>query len=259
MSNNNNNTDEIDEYEYVTYADKYFGDHPDNETIYISPIEQLKNEIVLKETQIKSYQMQIKQENNKINYNKELKDNNNNNNTDLLIMESNIRIDNLINELEDLQRELSLLLKKYYKAETEIREKKEIQLQNKRSEYEKIILNVPDKKNEYVKKIQYVDEELNKNHQDIKTINYNLSKIPIFVPKNEGYEIDNGLLGAKRDIYIKLMTKLKNESLRNMVGISKEYNTWKDHYLFDIIKNPGPQFIKHSKSHGFNLSKKNIY
>jgi hypothetical protein len=38
MSNINNNTDEIDEYEYVTYADKYFGDQPDNESIYREPM-----------------------------------------------------------------------------------------------------------------------------------------------------------------------------------------------------------------------------
>jgi hypothetical protein len=78
----------------------------------------------------------------------------------------------------------------------------------------KIILNELDKKNKYIKKKQYVDDELNKYHNDIKKNNYNLSKIPILVPKEEGYEIDNGLLGAKRDINIKLMTKLKNESLK---------------------------------------------
>jgi hypothetical protein len=34
----NNNTHDIDKYEYVTYADKYFGDQPDNETIYTEPM-----------------------------------------------------------------------------------------------------------------------------------------------------------------------------------------------------------------------------
>jgi septal ring factor EnvC (AmiA/AmiB activator) len=34
----NNNTDDIDEYEYITYADKYFGDQPDNEIIHSQPI-----------------------------------------------------------------------------------------------------------------------------------------------------------------------------------------------------------------------------
>jgi hypothetical protein len=256
MSNNNNNTDEIDEYEYVTYADKYFGDQPDNETIHINPIDRLKNEIVLKEAQINSYQTQIKKENNMIKFNNEFKDNNNNNNTDLLIMQSNIRIDNLTNEAKDLKRELNLLRRKYYKAVTENYEKYKIQLQNKRSEYEKIISNEPNKKNEYLKKIKYVDEELNKNLKDIKKVNYNISKIPILVPKNEGYEIDNGLLGAKRDINIKLMAKLKNESLKNFVGISKEHNTWKNHFLFKILRNAGPMFIKHSKTDGFDLSNK---
>jgi hypothetical protein len=32
----NNNADDIDEYEYVTYADKYFGDQIFNETKYTS-------------------------------------------------------------------------------------------------------------------------------------------------------------------------------------------------------------------------------
>jgi hypothetical protein len=30
----NNNTDDIDEYDYVSYADKYFGDQPDHEIIH---------------------------------------------------------------------------------------------------------------------------------------------------------------------------------------------------------------------------------
>jgi hypothetical protein len=49
--------------------------------------------------------------------------------------------------------------------------------------------------------------------------------LPILVPKGGGYEIPNGLIGAKRDINIKLMSKLKNKDIREFVGISKEYNT----------------------------------
>jgi hypothetical protein len=30
----NNNFEDIDEYDYVTYGDKYFGEQPDNETIH---------------------------------------------------------------------------------------------------------------------------------------------------------------------------------------------------------------------------------
>jgi hypothetical protein len=146
----NNNTDDFDKYEYITYADKYFGDQLDNETIYINPIKQLKNEIDLKKVKINSYKSLIEQENNMIDYNNKFRDNNNN--TDLLIMESKIRIDNLTNELKDLEHEQNTSLRKYYKALIENREKYNIQLQNKRSEYEKIILNEPDKKNKYIKK-----------------------------------------------------------------------------------------------------------
>jgi hypothetical protein len=50
-----------------------------------------------------------------------------------------------------------------------------------------------------------------------------LKKLPIVVPRGEGYEIDNGIIGANRDINIKLMSKLKNEKdMRQFVGISKE-------------------------------------
>jgi hypothetical protein len=57
--------------------------------------------------------------------------------------------------------------------------------------------------------------------------------LSILVPKEGGYEIPNGFIGAKRDINIKLMSKLKNEDIRGIVGISKEYNIWKDHFLFE--------------------------
>jgi hypothetical protein len=51
------------------------------------------------------------------------------------------------------------------------------------------------------------------------------------------------------------MAKLKNEELINFVGIIKKYKAWKDHYLFEIKKNTGLQFIKHSKTNGFDLLK----
>jgi hypothetical protein len=252
---NNNNTDYFDEYEYITYADKYFSDQPDNETIYISPIKQLKNEIDLRKVKINSYKTLINQENDMINYNNGFRDNNNNNNTDLLVMESKIRIDNLTNELEDLEREQNTSQRMYCKALIENREKYAIQLQNARLKYKNIILNEPEKKNKYLKNILYVDEELGKNHRDIKSFDYNISKLPILVPKEGGYEIDNGLLGAKRDINIKLMSRLEDEDIRNMVGISGEYNTWKNHFLFKILRNASPELIKHSKTKGFDLSK----
>jgi hypothetical protein len=61
--------------------------------------------------------------------------------------------------------------------------------------------------------------------------------LPILVQKDEGYEIPNGLIGE-------------------FTRISKEYSDWKNHYLFKILKNAGPKFIKHPISDGFDLSKK---
>jgi hypothetical protein len=83
-----------------------------------------------------------------------------------------------------------------------------------------------------------------------------LKRLPILVPRGEGYEIPNGLIGAKRDININLMSKLKNENdIRQFAGISGEYCNWKNHYLFRILKNAGPNFLKHPISEGFLLSK----
>jgi hypothetical protein len=71
----------------------------------------------------------------------------------------------------------------------------------------------------------------------------NALKIAILVPSGKIYEIDNGILRAKRDINIKLMAKLKNEKdMREFAGISGEYSIWKNHFLFKKLRNSGSEF-----------------
>jgi hypothetical protein len=49
------------------------------------------------------------------------------------------------------------------------------------------------------------------------------------------YEIDNGLLGLKHDLFIKLAAKEKHENiLKNMFGLCEETSKWKDHFLLNV-------------------------
>jgi hypothetical protein len=103
-------------------------------------------------------------------------------------------------------------------------------------------------------KQQTIDNMYNAKN-DITDSEEKLLKLSIQVPNNE-YEVDNGILGAKRDINIRLMSKLKNErDMRRFAGISEEYNDWKKHFLFKVLKNIGPKFITYPISNGFILSK----
>jgi hypothetical protein len=55
--------------------------------------------------------------------------------------------------------------------------------------------------------------------------------------------MDNGILGAKRDINLKLITRLKNEKdMKRFAGICKEHSKWKNHFLFKIFRNSSPKF-----------------
>jgi chromosome segregation ATPase len=287
MSNNNNNTDDIDEYEYVSYADKYFGEQLVNETIhtkhpsqpiipefteqdifqkffkeYDSDVTKLRNEIndrqeridiikaVLNDFYDDLTELQTKMRN--------LSNNNNNNNVDLNIADQikfkQLQIDVLTNDIEDLEIEQITSKKKVYTYLIEDRQKYINQLKETCLRYNKIASKEPEEREKYENLIQDLEDEINVINWEIIHYKNIISTLPILVPKVKGYEIQNGLIGAKRDINIKLMSKLKNEEdIRQFTGINGEYNTWKDHFLFEILKNAGPKFIKHSKSKGFDV------
>jgi hypothetical protein len=53
----------------------------------------------------------------------------------------------------------------------------------------------------------------------------------------EKYEVENGLLGLKRDLIIKLAGTQKNEdNLRNIICLCKETSKYKKHFLFNIYR-----------------------
>jgi hypothetical protein len=53
----------------------------------------------------------------------------------------------------------------------------------------------------------------------------------------EQCEVENGLLGLKRDLIIKLAGTQKNEdNLRNLIGLCKETSKYKEHFLFNIYR-----------------------
>jgi chromosome segregation ATPase len=150
---NNNNFEDIDEYEYVTYADKYFGEQQDNESIHTQPIiipefteldifqklfEEYNSKLTKLAREISERQKQInklKEIRNQFNNNltklqtqmRNLSNNNNNNNVNLNIMKQikNIQkhIDNLTNNIEELKDEQIASERIYRKALIEDREK----------------------------------------------------------------------------------------------------------------------------------------
>jgi hypothetical protein len=57
----------------------------------------------------------------------------------------------------------------------------------------------------------------------------------IKVPKK--YEVENGLLGTKPDVLLKLTTPMKREDeLKNLFGIGKEMSVFKDSKLFKMMR-----------------------
>jgi hypothetical protein len=61
---------------------------------------------------------------------------------------------------------------------------------------------------------------------------------PIEIIKvGEKYEVENGLLGLKRDIILKLTTPMNGEDeLKNLFAISKEMSVIKDIKLFRMLR-----------------------
>jgi hypothetical protein len=51
------------------------------------------------------------------------------------------------------------------------------------------------------------------------------------------YEVVNGLLGLKHDLFIKSTTKERDEdNLKNLFDLCEETGKWKNHFLFNIYR-----------------------
>jgi hypothetical protein len=63
---------------------------------------------------------------------------------------------------------------------------------------------------------------------------YNPSPIP--VPQGQGYEIPNGLLGVRKDLFNKLATNrlADDRDLQQRYEISRDPFRWKDHFAFKM-------------------------
>jgi hypothetical protein len=61
----------------------------------------------------------------------------------------------------------------------------------------------------------------------------NVNPTPITVPDDGDYEIDNGLLGVKRDLFNKLATHRWSHDydLQQMYGISSGQIPWTKHFI----------------------------
>jgi hypothetical protein len=66
---------------------------------------------------------------------------------------------------------------------------------------------------------------------------------PIAVPQDQGYEIDNGLLGVKRDLFNKLATHrwADDRDLQQRYEISKGTVPWKNHFTFALKRSHKPK------------------
>jgi hypothetical protein len=64
----------------------------------------------------------------------------------------------------------------------------------------------------------------------------NVNQTPITVPADGDYEIDNGLLGIKRDLFNKLGTHRWSQyrDLRQMYGINSGQMPWTRHFTFSM-------------------------
>jgi hypothetical protein len=76
----------------------------------------------------------------------------------------------------------------------------------------------------------------------------NANPAPIIVPADGDYEIDNGLLGVKRDLFKKLGTHRwsHDRDLRQMYGISSRQMTWTRHFTFAMKRAQKPKPIRKS-------------
>jgi hypothetical protein len=65
---------------------------------------------------------------------------------------------------------------------------------------------------------------------------------PITVPQDQGYEIPNGLIGFKRDLFNKLATHrlVDGRDIQERYGISQGTVPWKDHFTFTFKRPHAP-------------------
>jgi hypothetical protein len=69
--------------------------------------------------------------------------------------------------------------------------------------------------------------------------------MPTTVP-SEFTDRGKKILGAKRDINIKLISKLKSENdMREFAELMESIVNGKKHFLFTNLRNAGPKFIQH--------------
>jgi hypothetical protein len=64
----------------------------------------------------------------------------------------------------------------------------------------------------------------------------NANPAPIIVPADRDYEIENGLLGVKKDLFNKLVTHRWSDDhdLHQMFGISSGQIPWTRHFTFTM-------------------------
>jgi hypothetical protein len=89
------------------------------------------------------------------------------------------------------------------------------------------------------RKIYEIDLEIKKIERKLK---FNSTYYPY---KGNKFEIDNGLIGMKRDINLKLSAYLKKDNdIRHLFGVSSDYVPWKRHFLFTKFHYE-PQIVSH--------------
>jgi hypothetical protein len=73
---------------------------------------------------------------------------------------------------------------------------------------------------------------------------------PAKIEVEDKYEVENGLLGLKRDIILKLITPMNEEDkLKNLFAISKEMSIFKDTSVFKRLRYFPPILqIKHGQA-----------
>jgi hypothetical protein len=81
--------------------------------------------------------------------------------------------------------------------------------------------------------VDYINELKKKREPYVKMFN---NKPPIPVPPNSGYDIDNGLISAKRDILLKQTRNphLTDVDLQQIMGINPRTVIYTNHFLFKI-------------------------
>jgi hypothetical protein len=93
-------------------------------------------------------------------------------------------------------------------------------------------------------KIDYSDDEEFDGDRDVIEKPIEIIKVP------EKHEVENGLVGTKRDVILKLTSQMKGEDeLKNLFGIGKEMSVFKDSKLFKMMRYFPPILeIKHGQS-----------